>query len=97
MLLVLNFFSLFPLTRYEWRSVCLVLAIGLISHLSCEARDYSPSECSVVGNTNSRIYHTEGGEFYARMLRRNKKGGDNRQCFNTVQQARQTGYRASRR
>jgi hypothetical protein len=52
--------------------------------------------CTVVGNTKSRIYHTAGGHFYEKMLRKNKQG-DNRQCFPSVKAAQAAGYRASKR
>ena len=60
------------------------------------AVDYSPLDCTVVGNLNSHIYHVQGGEFYARMLVKNKRG-DNRVCFATENEARKAGYRASKR
>lgn len=60
------------------------------------ARDYTPKECKVVGNTNSMIYHTQGGQFYDRMLKENARG-DNRQCFKTTSAAQSAGFRASKR
>ena len=60
------------------------------------ARDYTSRECPVVGNTQSRIYHVPGGNFYPRMLRQNQ-GLDNRRCFTSEAQARAAGFRASKR
>jgi hypothetical protein len=76
-----------------------LLAAALVAVLLCipaMAKDYTPKECPVVGNTNSMIYHVSGGHFYARMLRENPKG-DNRQCFNSTKAAQAAGYRASGR
>lgn len=60
------------------------------------AKDYTPQQCPVVGNTNSMIYHQAGGQSYAKMLRENQSG-DNRKCFKSAQQAQSAGYRASKR
>jgi hypothetical protein len=59
------------------------------------AKDYTPEECPVVGNTNSKIYHLPGGRSYAKMLRENTHG-DNRQCFKTEDEATKAGYRKSK-
>ena len=60
------------------------------------ASDYTPSECPVVGNIDSKIYHIPGGESYAKMLRKNKKG-DNRKCFKNEAEALGAGYRKAKR
>jgi hypothetical protein len=54
------------------------------------------SECPVVGNTESKIYHVPGGLYYERMLVRNS-GGDNRRCFGNESEAESAGFRASKR
>lgn len=35
------------------------------------ARDYTPKECPVVGNKETKIYHTPGGLKYRQMLQEN--------------------------
>jgi len=73
------------------------LILAFLSFLTpAFARNYTPTECRVVGNTNSRIYHTPGGRSYAKMLRENQKG-DNQECFKTEAAARAAGYRHSKR
>jgi hypothetical protein len=57
--------------------------------------DYSPTECPVVGNIDSKIFHVPGGKSYAKMLRKNK-GKDNRKCFKTEKQAEDEGFRKSK-
>jgi hypothetical protein len=69
---------------------CLALVVP-----SAFARDYSPAECPVVGNTSSRIYHVAGGRHYAKMLRQNQSG-DNRKCFKTTAEATSSGYRQAK-
>jgi methylphosphotriester-DNA--protein-cysteine methyltransferase len=61
-----------------------------------KAKDFTPKECPFVGNTNSKIYHSAGGNSYAKMLRENQSG-DNRRCFSSASQAQAAGYRASQR
>lgn len=73
-----------------------LFASFFILTFNANAKDYTPAECPVVGNTDSFIYHVSGGYFYARMLRQNQ-GHDNRKCFKNEQQAVQAGYRRSRR
>ena len=67
----------------------------LLSPFFASARDYTPQECPVVGNKNSRIYHTPGGRHYRQMLQENKRG-DNRACFRTEEAAKAAGYRKSK-
>lgn len=62
---------------------------------SSQAKDYTPTNCPVVGNTNSYIYHVPGGSHYAKMLRQNRYS-DNRKCFKTEQEAENAGYRKSK-
>jgi len=59
-------------------------------------QDYEPWECPVVGNTNSRLYHVQGGKYYTVMLVKNKDK-ENRVCFQAEHNARQAGYRQSKR
>lgn len=73
----------------------IVFSLVLIPNIAV-AQNYTPQQCPVIGNTTSHIYHTQGGHFYRRMLQKNR-GKDNRHCFQTTQQARQNGYRASKR
>jgi hypothetical protein len=56
----------------------------------------SPSDCPVIGNTDSYIYHVPGGRFYEMMLERNA-GHDNRKCFDSEYEAESAGYRRSKR
>ncbi len=74
-----------------------ILACFLVSLLpiGAFARDYSESECPVVGNTNSHIFHVKGCPNYMQMLEQNK-GSDNRQCFKTRDEAKSNGYRISK-
>ncbi|MGI4993369.1 hypothetical protein ACRXCV_12105 [Halobacteriovorax sp. GFR7] len=55
---------------------------------------YNSECCPVVGNDESGIFHTPGGQFYGMMLVKNK-GHDNRVCFRTESDAEKVGYRAS--
>ena len=77
------------------KSLLLSLVI-VLSSLGAFASDYTPSECPVVGNTNSRIYHVAGGQFYSMMLVKNH-GSDNRECFRSESEATRAGYRKSKR
>lgn len=74
----------------------LSLAVVLTTSSLALARDYTPKECPVVGNTNSKIYHVPGGRSYAKMLRQNHSG-DNRQCFQSESSAQKAGYRRAKR
>jgi hypothetical protein len=77
-------------------AMVLVLLLSSLRPLISSARDFSPEECPVVGNTNSKIYHTQGGLNYRRMLQENKNGADNRECFQTEKAAQDAGYRKSK-
>lgn len=59
---------------------------------------YAPqSECPVVGNSATHIYHLPGDRNYGQMLEENKnKKRDNRVCFNSSAEAEMAGYRRSR-
>ena len=75
--------------------------LPMLLALPAAAKDYTPDECPVVGNTESGIYHVPGGLHYSEMLRENKdvkegKKKDNRQCFGTEQDAKKAGYRKSK-
>jgi hypothetical protein len=73
-----------------------ILLFALPSSLVAAPAAYTPEECPVIGNTNSKIYHMAGGQSYAKMLRKNKNG-DNRDCFQTEELATAAGYRKSKR
>ena len=57
---------------------------------------YEPKDCPVVGNTSTKKYHIAGGQFYAKMLRKNKSG-ENRKCFVIEEDARGAGYVRSKK
>ncbi len=78
------------------KQILLIAGLLLLIAPTAEAKDYTPKECPVVGNLNSRIYHVPGGNSYAKMLRQNKSG-DNRKCFQTESQAQKAGYRQAKR
>lgn len=72
------------------------LALILLINIA-EARNYTSTECPVVANTESGIYHTPGSLHYRMMLKQNKnKKRDNRKCFRTKTDAKVAGYRKSR-
>lgn|GEM_PF-5107255 len=78
------------------RVFLLSMVLGLFLCIGeSQAKDYSSKDCPVIGNTNSSIYHTPGGRYYAKMLRLNQDGGDNRRCFQSTASAKTSGYRAS--
>ena len=61
------------------------------------ARDFAPSECPVVGNKETKIYHTPGGLKYRQMLQENQKAArENRVCFPNEEAAKNVGYRKSK-
>jgi hypothetical protein len=72
-----------------------LVTLALLFSGAALAKDFTPNECPVVGNTSSMIYHTQGQKYYDRMLTRNK-GKDNRRCFKTEQEAQKQGYRKSK-
>jgi len=75
------------------------LLLGMILTLlafSVSAKDYTAEECPVVGNTETKIYHVQGGLKYRQMLQENKANKDNRRCFGTEGEARKAGYRKSK-
>lgn len=78
------------------RRLVLATLLSLFLSLSAFARDYTPQECPVVGNTNSGIYHVPGGRHYWQMLQQNKYG-DNRACFPNEAAAITAGYRKSKK
>lgn len=65
--------------------------------LDAAAKDYTRQECPVIGNVDSRIYHTPASDAYRKLLKENRQGEDNRICFRTEQEARDAGYRKSRK
>jgi hypothetical protein len=58
-------------------------------------RDFSESECPVVGNTESGIYHVKGCPNYEQMLAQNKHS-DNRKCFKSRGEADTNNYRIAK-
>lgn len=70
--------------------------ILLTFSLDSFAVDYKPSDCPIVGNIESKIFHVSGGKSYAKMLVQNK-GSDNRKCFKTEEEASAAGYRKAKR
>jgi hypothetical protein len=75
---------------------CALILLVLSATSIARARDFTPEECPVVGNTNSHIYHLVGQHDYAKMLRE-KKRGDNRKCFQTESGAQKEFYRRAYR
>lgn len=78
-----------------------ILGLTMLLSFPVHAKDYTPDECPVVGNTESGIYHVPGGLNYRRMLVENKdvkqgKRRDNRKCFRTEEDAKKDGYRKSK-
>ncbi|MFN7087082.1 MAG: hypothetical protein ACK4N4_10730 [Burkholderiales bacterium] len=83
------------ITRLE---ALLSLAAALaIAPAEASARDYSRHECPVIGNAGSGIYHTPASDSYRKLLKENPQGEDNRICFRTETEARNAGYRKSRK
>ena len=60
-------------------------------------KDYTRQECPVIGNVDSKIYHTPASDSYRKLLKGNQDRGDNRICFRTEREARDAGYRKSRK
>ena len=56
---------------------------------------FTESECPVVGNSQTYIYHLPGDRNYGQMLEENKDK-DNRVCFESPVKAENAGYRRSR-
>lgn len=67
----------------------------LIASGAVEAKDFTQTQCPVVGNTNSHIYHVKGCPNFPQMLEKNKHG-DNRACFSDRKSAENAGYRIAR-
>ncbi len=57
----------------------LTLAITLVS--PSWAKDFTPKEYPIVGNTHSKIFHEPDTRHYANIIRENKHSVDNRICF----------------
>lgn len=55
------------------------------------------SECPIVGNSQSNIFHVPGGASYNKMLIKNASGKDNRVCFSSQEDAIAAGYRPAKR
>jgi len=69
----------------------------VMASMSVAAKDYTRRECPVIGNADSGIYHTPASDSYRKLLKGNQNGSDNRICFKTEQEARDAGYRKSRK
>lgn len=55
------------------------------------ARNFTPKECPIVGNTKTETYYLPTSKNYKMMLMDDKKA-DNRNCFKTEQYAKDSGY-----
>ncbi len=69
----------------------------VMASLGAAAKDYTRQECPVIGNVDSKIYHTPASDSYRKLLKGNQNGSDNRICFKIEQEARDAGYRKSRK
>ncbi len=76
----------------KWRLVALFITCTASAAL---ARDFSPKECPVIGNTKRHIFHVKGCPNYEQMLVKNKYN-DNRKCFKTRDAAKASGYRIAK-
>jgi hypothetical protein len=77
------------------RLLQLAITVVLATATAAFARDYTPAECPVVGNSKTHIYHVPGDRNYRQMLVENKTGKDNRVCFKSPPAAEIAGYRRS--
>ncbi len=84
-----------PVTRLK--TLLPLVATIAIANPDAAAKDYTRQECPVVGNAGSGIYHTPASDSYRKLLKENPRGEDNRICFKTEQEARDAGYRKSRK
>lgn len=81
-------------TRWAASLPAAVLLAATLVATSAASRDFTPEECPVIANAESRIYHVPKGLNYRMMLRQNKrKTTDNRVCFPSEEAARGAGYR----
>jgi hypothetical protein len=64
--------------------------------LATSARDYTRTECPIVGNKSSRLFHVPGGASYEKMLQDGSGWRDNRICFRTEKEARENGYKRAK-
>ncbi|MBX9812212.1 MAG: hypothetical protein K2Y16_11475 [Burkholderiales bacterium] len=79
------------------KSLLPFLALLAVASTPASAKDYTRLECPVIGNVSSGIYHTPASDAYRKLLKENQNGEDNRTCFKTEQEARNAGYRKSRK
>lgn len=79
------------------KSLLSLAALLAVANAVFAAKDYTRQECPVIGNADSGIYHTSGSDSYRKLLKGNRKGEDNRVCFKTEMEARNAGYRKSRK
>lgn len=78
------------------KALFFLIAISFVYTFAHAAPEiYSPQECPVVGNTDSKKYHMPGQRHYAKMLRKNKNG-DNRKCFKTEREAESARFMKSK-
>ncbi len=97
--------------KRQWRHLIVALVLSA-SSVACEQTEqpgtrqperqgtglyFTETECPVVGNSYTHIYHLPGDRNYGQMLEENKgKKKDNRICFNSQEEAEKAGYRRSR-
>ena len=97
--------------KVPWRKLIVALALSA-SSVACEQTEqqwakqperqgtgqyFTESECPVVGNSETHIYHLPGDRNYGQMLEENKdKKKNNRVCFKSRVEAENAGYRRSR-
>lgn len=60
------------------------------------ALDLTSDGCSVVGNSNTLVFHAPGGQHYDQMVH-SKQYKNHRVCFKSVSDATAAGYRRSLR
>lgn len=96
--------------KVPWRKLIVALALS-VGSVACEQNEqqkakqperqgtgqyFTESECPVVGNSQTHIYHLPGDQNYGQMLEENKdKKMNNRVCFKSRVEAENAGYRRS--
>jgi len=85
------------MTRRGVIAILLLVALFPAAPTVYAAEDYTRDNCPVVGNAKSRIYHTPASDDYRRMLKKNERGEDYRICFKSEQEAKNVGFRKSRK
>jgi len=79
------------------RIALLLVILPFAAGAAAATGDYTRQDCPVIGNIQSRIYHTPASDSYRKLLKENPRGEDNRICFKNEQEARSAGYRKSRK